>query len=161
MISPDSFEMIESVSREALDKHPVWAHFKSPEDRQTLLGWGVPAECIDREVIRYDYCGSPPLYPVLELDPLPSQRHMVVAVTFESSLGIRCAGYRLEPHAFGIFVGDSEFCLNRSLAQISKQVAVQLASKLGTSVDRLFPLQYACELRDHEGITIQGTLDPF
>ncbi len=161
MITPDSFEMIETVSREALEKHPVWAHFESPEDRQTILGWGVAPEIVDDEVSRYEYCGPPPLYPVLEVDPLPSQRHLIVGVTFESSGGIRCAGYLLEPHAFGIFVGDVEFCLNRNLVQLSEQVAVRLASALDTSADLLFPLRYTSELRNQQGIAIQGTLEQF
>ena len=161
MITPDSFEMIETVSCEALEKHPVWAHFESPEDRETILGWGVAPERVDSEFNRYEYCGPPPLYPVFELDPLPPQQHLVVGVTFESSHGIRCAGYLLEPHAFGVFVGDGEFCLNRNLAQLSKQVALRLASALDTSTDRLFPLRYACEFRNHHGIAIQGRLEAF
>jgi hypothetical protein len=82
-------------------------------------------------------------------------------VTFESSHGIRCAGYLLEPHAFGIFIGDDEFCLNRNLVQLSERVAARLASALDTSADLLFPLQYACGFQSHQGIAIRGTLEPF
>lgn len=161
MITPDSFEMIETVSREALEKHPVWAHFESPEDREIILSWGVTPERLDGEIRRYEFCGPSALYPVLELDPLPSQRHLIVGVTFESSDEIRCAGYLFEPHAFGIFVGDEEFCLNRNLAQLSEQNAARLASALDTRLDRLFPLQYTCEFRNQQGIAIAGKLEPF
>jgi len=161
MITPDSFEMIETASRRALEKHPVWAHFESSEDRRILLDWGVSPERIDGEIARYDYCGSPPLYPVLELDPIPARAHMVVGVTFESDLGIRLPGYLLEPYAFGIFVADTEFCLNRSLVQLSARAAGRLASALDTDAERLFPLRYACELRNHQGAAIEGTLAPF
>ena len=161
MITPDSFEMTESISRTALEKHPVWAHFESPQDRLTILDWGVAPAIVDREISHFEGCGPTPLYPVLELDPLPAQPHLVVGVTFESSLEIRCAGYLIEPHAFGIFVGDDEFCLNRNLVQRSEQTALRLAAALGTRVDLLFPLRYACEIRNHHGATIQGTLEAF
>ena len=161
MITPDSFEMIENISREALEKHPVWAHFESTEDREIILGWGVTPESVDGEISRYEFCGPSALYPVLELDPLPSLRHLVIGVTFETRQGTRCAGYLFEPHAFGIFVGDEEFCLNRNLAQLSERIAARLASALDTRADRLFPLQYTCAFRNHQGIAIEGTLDPF
>jgi hypothetical protein len=161
VITPDSFKMAETVSREALAKHPVWAHYESPEDRNTILGWGVTPESADREIARYKLCGTQPLYPVLELDPLPPQRHLIVAVRFESNLGIQYPGYLLEPHAFGLFVGDREYCLNRSLAGLSERVAVRLADALETACDLLFPLQYTSELRNHEGVEIRGTLERF
>jgi len=161
MITPDSFEMIEIASRAALEQHPVWAHFESPKDRQIILDWGVAPERVDSEITRYEGCGSPPLYPVFELDPLPSRRHLVVGATFESGLGIRCGGYVLEPHAYGIFVGDDEFCLNHNLAQSSKQTAERLATALGTCAELLFPLRYESGIRNHRGITIEGTLEAF
>jgi hypothetical protein len=161
MITPDSFKMIESVSRAALEKHPVWAHFESPQDRQIILDWGVASETVDGEIKRYEYCGPPPLYPVLELDPLPSLPHLVVGVTFESSLETRCSGYLLEPHAYGVFVGDEEFCLNRNLPQPAKEVAERLADALGTSAELLFPLHYASKIRNQQGIAIQGAIEAF
>jgi len=161
MITPDSFEMIESASRTALEKHPVWAHFESQEDRRIILDWGVAPERVDGEIERYAYCGPPPLYPVLELDPLPSRPHLVIGTTFESNLGTRCNGYLLEPHAYGIFVGDDEFCLNRNLARLSKQTAERLATALGTRVELLFPLRYQSGIRNHHGNTIEGTLEVF
>lgn len=159
MISSDSFEMTESVSRAALERHPAWAHFESPDDRETILGWGVAPEIVDRELERYEFCGPQPLYPVLKLDPLPPLAHLIVAVTFESQSGIRCAGYLLEPHAFGLFVGDREFCLNRSLASLSQRVASELAAALDTRPDLLFPLRYESELESHDGSAIRGTLE--
>ena len=85
MITPDSFEMIESASRTALEKHPVWAHFESQEDRRIILDWGVAPERVDGEIERYAYCGPPPLYPVLELDPLNARAMNALGVYAEQS----------------------------------------------------------------------------
>jgi hypothetical protein len=153
--------MIESISRAALERHPAWAHLESPEDRETILGWGVAPGIADREIARFEFCGPQPLYPVLKLYPLPPQRHLLLGVTFSSDSGIRCPGYLLEPHAFGLFVGDREFCLNRHLAGLSKRIAVRLATALGTAPERLFPLRYESALRRHDGSEIRGTLERF
>jgi len=161
VITPDSFEMIETVTRGALEKHPVWAHYETPEDRGTILSWGVAPETADREIGRYELCGPQPLYPVLRLDPLPPQAHLIVAVRFESNLGIWCPGYVLAPHAFGLFVGEREYCLNRSLAGLSERVALRLAAALETDCDLLFPLRYSSELRSHDGAEIRGVLERF
>jgi hypothetical protein len=153
--------MIESISRAALERHPVWAHFEAATDRDTILAWGVDPEIADREIGRYEFCGPQPLYPVLQLEPLPPQSHLIIGVTFESKLGSRCPGYLLEPHAFGIFVEDREFCLNRNLEGLSQRVAVRLASALDTNPDQLFPLRYESELRSHDGDEIRGSVERF
>jgi hypothetical protein len=161
MIEPETFEMIESVSQAALEKHPVWAHFENRDDRTAILDWGVGRDRLDDEIARYDHCGTQPLYPVMQVDPLPPLRHLIVAVTFESGTGQCCAGYMLAPHAYGIFVGDREYCLNRNLAALSARVATRLAEALDTPVDDLFPFQYESRVTDHDGVAIRGTLDRF
>ena len=161
MIEPESFEMIESVSHEALEKHPVWAHFEDPADRTTIAGWGVDPGRLEEEIARYDHCGTQPLYPVLQVDPLPPIRHLIVAATFDSNTDICCAGYLLAPHAFGIFVGDREYCLNRNLAALSARIAASLAEALDARVDDLFPFRYESRLTAHDGNVLRGTLDRF
>lgn len=161
MIASDSFEMIETISRAALEKHPVWTHYDEDEDRETILAWGVSGADLDREIARYEFCGPHPLYPVLKLDPLPAKPHLLLAVTFEGADGTRLPGYVFAPHAFGIFVGDEEFCFNRNLAGFSARAAGRLGAALGLDSDRLFPLRYTSELRAADGSEIADEIAPF
>lgn len=160
MITPENFEMIETISPEALERHPVWACFEATIDRETLLGWGVPAATVDREITRYEFCGHQPLYPVLQLEPLPPQQHLIVRVTFATACGGEIAGYLLEPHAFGIFVNGLEFCFNRNLPSLSGRVAAELETALGTT-QPIFPLRYASDLRLDTGDRIAGDISRF
>jgi hypothetical protein len=161
MHTADTFEMIETITREALARHPVWAHFEQEEDRDVILGWGVRETTVDDEIARYEFCGPQPLFPVLQLDPLPPRPHLIVSVTFESACGASLPGYLLEPHAFGVFAGDREFCFNRNLASIAARAADGLASDLGRDPERLFPLAYASDLRTHTGCAIRGEIAAF
>jgi hypothetical protein len=161
MIDADSFEMIETLTREALEAHPVWTHYEEPRDREAILSWGVPVKALDDEIARYEYCGPQPLYPVLQLDPLPRKEHLIVGTVFEAACGIALPGYVLEPHAFGLFVGDREFCFNRILVGLSARAAGELESALAEEIERLFPLRYASGLRRHDGGAIEGEIERF
>jgi hypothetical protein len=161
MFAADTFEMIETLTRGALEAHPVWTHFEKADDRDTILGWGVPVSLLDEEIARYEYCGPQPLYPVLQLDPLPQREHLIVAAIFDAACGVELPGYVLEPHAFGLFVGDREFCFNRNLAGISARAAAALASELAEEAERLFPLRYATGFRTHDGRAIEGEIERF
>jgi len=161
MIAADTFEMIETLTREALEAHPVWTHYEEPDDRDAILSWGVPVKALDDEIARYEFCGPQPLYPVLQLDPLPRKEHLIVAAVFEAACGITLPGYLLEPHAFGLFVGDREFCFNRNLVGVSARAAAKLGSALAEGPERLFRLRYATGLRRHDGGAIEGEIERF
>ena len=161
MITADTFNMIETLTREALEAHPVWTHYEKPRDRDAILSWGVPVTALDDEIARYEYCGPQPLYPVLQLDPLPPTEHLIVAAVFETAGGIALPGYVLEPHAFGLFVGDQEFCFNRNLVGVSARAAAKLGSALAEEPRSLFPLRYASGLRSHDGRTIEGEIQRY
>jgi len=161
MITPDRFEMIETISADALAKHPVWAHYESAGDREVLLGWGVAPAVADREIDRYAFCGPAPLFPVLALHPIPPLRHLLIGVTFELPAGRRCSGYLLTPHGYGLFVGGREFCLNRTLAGHSARVAAELATAVDSSVEELFPLRYESPLQASGGEAIRGAIERF
>jgi len=161
MIDPDSFEMIERVSRQALERHPAWAPFESADDRERILDWGVDAKHLDDEIARFEFCGPSALYPVLQLDPLPPLRHLIIAVDYESDAGVRCSGYWFEPNAHGLFVGDREFCLNRSLAELSGRVATRFAAALDTTVAELFPLRYRSSFATSGDAQTRGSLERF
>jgi hypothetical protein len=161
MHTADTFEMIEIITRGALERHPVWTHYEQEQDRDVILGWGVREKTLDDEVARYEFCGPQPLFPVLQLDPLPPRPHLIVSVTFESACGTSLAGYLLEPHAFGVFAGDREFCFNRILASLAARAAAGLASALGRRPERLFPLAYSSDLRTPEGRAIRGEIAAF
>jgi hypothetical protein len=153
--------MIETISREALEKHPAWAPYDEEVDRETILAWGVSGEALARELARYEFCGPQPLYPVLRLDPLPAQPHLVIAVSFDAAGGEQLRGYVFAPHAFGVYVGADEFGFNRNLAGLSARAAARLAAALGTDPERLFPLRYASELRAADGSAIAGEISAF
>lgn len=161
MISADSFEMIETLSREALAKHPVWAHFRDPEDRARILAWGVSAATLDAEVARLEYCGTPLLFPVIRTDPLPPIPHLIVAASFECADGTRLPGYLIAPHAFGLYVGDRELCFNRNLAGASARAAAGLGAALGREPEQLFPLRYTSALREADGSRNEGEIPRF
>jgi len=161
VITDDGFEMIETLSREALARHPVWAHFRDPDDRETILGWGVGADALEAQIARYRSCGLQPLYPVLRCDPLPAIPHLVVAVRFDCADGTQLPGYVIAPHAFGIYVGEREFTFNRNLATLSRRVAASLGAALGRDAERLFPLRPVPQLPGVDDARVAGEIPRF
>ncbi|MBW2242260.1 MAG: hypothetical protein JRH01_09755 [Deltaproteobacteria bacterium] len=140
MRTTDDFELIESVSADALVSHPVWSHWAPEVDRERVLAWGVAEEELDRQIELFESCGPVPLYPVLDLADLGDRKDLVVATRFEAADGARLWGYLLEPHAFGIFHLGEEYSFNRNLPAFSEREAERLAAALGTSADMIFPL---------------------
>jgi hypothetical protein len=161
MITADSFEMIETLTREALERHPVWTYYEQSDDRDLILGWGVRGKTIDDEIARYEFCGPQPLYPVLQLDPLPRMPHLIVSVSFRTDCGTSLPGYLLEPHAFGVFIGDREICFNRNLVGRSARAAAELGAALDRDPEHLFPLRYAAGLQTDDGREINGEIERF
>ena len=140
MRTSDDFELIESVSADALAGHPVWSHWAPEVDRERVLAWGVSREALDHQVERFESCGLLPLYPVLDLAELGDRKDLVIAATFEAADGARLWGFILEPHAFGIFHRGEEYSFNRNLSAFSQREAERLATALGTSPGMIFPL---------------------
>jgi hypothetical protein len=161
MITADTFEMIETITRGALERHPVWTPYEAPEDRDTILSWGVPAKILDDEIARYESCGPQPLFPVLQCDPLPRRAHLFVSVSVRTACGIELPGYLLAPNAFGVFVDDQEICFNRHLPSLSERAARSLGSALAERPERLFPLRYASDLRTGDGRAVGGEIERF
>lgn len=154
---PAEFRMIETLSREALAQHPLWAPFRPP-DRARILRWGVDPERLDAELSRYDYCGLDPLFPVPDDEPLDDPKDVFVAVTAVLACGRALPGYLLEPQAFGVFVGEREFTFNRGLPDFSRRAAERLAQALDTAPDAVFPLRYR-SVRDLAGGPLEGAID--
>lgn len=143
MIEPAEFRMVELLTRVDLAAHAVWADFHEERDRTRILSWGVTSERLDAEIERYDYCGRSPLYPVLELDSADALANPSIALVFKTNSGLELPGYRLGTHAFGVFVGDSEFCLNPSLPARARRELEKLSAKLDSPLRDVDPLQYA------------------
>jgi len=161
MLTPATFEMIETVSREALERHPVWTPYDPATDREAVLAAGVAAETLDREFGRYEFCGLQPLRPVFGLDPLPGLRHLIVAARFTDARGETLQGYLLEPHSFGVFADGRDFCFNRTLPGLAARVARSLADALGSEPEAVFPLEFRSGLRREDGSQIAGRIAAF
>jgi hypothetical protein len=161
MLGPDQFEMVETVGRDALRRHPVWSRFDDLRDRPRILAWGVAPELLEREARRFGACGALPLYPVLELEPLPPARDLLVAARFRCADGRELEGFLLEPHAFGVFVGEREFPFNRGLAGPASRTAAALARALSAPLARVFPLAYTTGLRRAGGETLSGRIEVY
>jgi len=142
MIEAAGFRMIELLTRADLEAHPVWADFHDERDRARILSWGVTPERLDAEIERYDYCGRAPLYPVVDLSSAAEVASPTVALRVFLPDGSVLPGYRLGENAFGIFVGDEEYCLNPSLPGRSRGVLARLAEVLGLEAAALGSLRY-------------------
>jgi hypothetical protein len=155
-MKPEDFELIETLDRAALERHPVWKTYR-PGDRAWVLSWGVEPDWLDGELERFGYCGPEPLFPVLEYDPLPERSEIAVAVELRLASGQVLPGYLLEPLAFGVFAGV-EYTFNRGLPRFALRNAERLASELGISRDQVFPIHYRSGVRDHDGRPLEGQI---
>ena len=131
MISAAGFRMIELLSPADLEAHPVWADFHEERDRARILSWGVDPERLAAEIERYDYCGRAPLYPVLDLTAASDVASPSLALRVTLPDGRVLPGYRVAEVAYGVYVGDEEFCLNPSLPARARRELDRLAAALG------------------------------
>jgi hypothetical protein len=159
MLDPKTFRFIEMFTRVDLEEHPVWRHYDESRDRSLILGWGVDANQLGREVAKFQFCGPHPLYPVLQLDPLPDGPGMNIRAQFVGSNDCRLDGYLIDPHAFGVFVSDQEFCFNRNLPSAARRQVMQLAAALGVTGEELFPLSYSADLVRADGSRVEGKIE--
>jgi hypothetical protein len=156
MMDPLDFRMVELLTRADLAAHPVWADFHEERDRTRLLEWGVTNERLDEEIARYDYCGRSPLYPVLALKGAGELANPSVALCFTTKAGLELPGYRLGKQAFGVFVGDSEFCLNPSLPSRALRELEKLAAALTVAVTDVDPISYGPPAAFEEELAAAG-----
>lgn len=155
-MEPDAFEMIETLDREALSRHPVWTPFR-PADRPYILAWGVAPERLDEQIALYAFCGPDPLFPVLDRTGLPARPDLIVAAHFElGTSGLELPGYVLAPHAWGVFTDRCEFVFNRGLPGASRRSAERLAAALAVSVQAVFPMRYRSGLPSPDGARSEG-----
>jgi len=161
MIDCGSFQMIEHLTRADVERHPVWSHYDDSEDRSRILGWGVSAATLDAEIERFQYCGTRSLYPVLELGALPDLDHLIVAADFVTASGTTLLGYRIPPHVFGVFVGEREFCFNRTLVGAAAIAARKLSEALGQAPEALFPLRYSIRVRSRDEQAAAGDIQRY
>jgi hypothetical protein len=131
VIDPAAFRMVELLTREDLEAHPVWADFHEDRDRDRVLAWGVAPERLEAELRRYDYCGRAPLYPVLVLAEASELASPTIAVRVTLADGRTLQGYRVGDAALGVYVGDDEVCLNPSLPGRARAERDRLAALLG------------------------------
>jgi hypothetical protein len=158
MLDSKTFRFVEMFTRSDLEVHPVWRHYDESRDRSLILAWGVGGERLDREVAKFKFCGPHPLYPVLQLDPLPDGSDMNIRVQLVTSNDCRLDGYVIDPHAVGVFAADREFCFNRNLPGAAGRQAAKLAAALGATVEELFPLSYRADFVRADGSAIEGKL---
>jgi hypothetical protein len=161
MIDSASFAMVDTLTRRDAERHPVWSHYDETAHRDLILSWGVSPTQLDAEIERFEYCGTQPLYPVLVLDPLPRLEHPIMVARFVAASGSKLMGYLLEPHAFGLFVGDREFCFNRRLVSAAIIAERKLSLALGEPADGLFPMDYSTGLRAHDGRVLDGRIQRY
>ena len=155
-MKPEDFEMVETLDRAALERHPVWKTYRAG-DRASILAWGVEPSWLDAELERFGYCGPEPLFPVLECDPLPEGSEIVVAAEIRLASGATLPGYLLEPMAFGVFA-DSEYTFNRGLSRHALQTAERLGAEFDVSREEIFPMSYRCVVRGTDGRPLVGEI---
>ena len=156
-MKPESFELIETVDRDALARHPVWKTYRA-SDRPWILAWGVDPSRLDAQLERLAYCGPAPLFPVLEYAPLAEKcDDLVVAAELRLAAGSLLPGYLLEPLAFGVFA-DHEYTFNRSLPDHARQMAERLASELGIAREQVFPMTYRSAVHGPGGGPLTGEI---
>lgn len=161
MHASDDFELIESVTADALARHPVWSHWNPEVDRERVLAWGVAPEALDHQLEKFKACGLVPLYPVADFAALSDRKGLTIAARFETADGARLSGYVLEPHAFGIFHRGEEYSFNRSLPAYARRESERLADALGASPDTLFPLFFRLDVSLPAGEGHQGEIARF
>ena len=161
MHGPEKFEMRDVVGREALEEHPVWAPYTGAEDREMILSWGVTAERLDEQIDCFEYCGTDPMFPVLEFESLPRIGGMVVAATFEVTGGRELFGYLIGASALGIYTNGREFSFNRNLPEAGAFSARWLGEVLEMESLELFPIRYRTGFRGADGREIEGAFEPF
>ena len=158
MIDARDFRMVELLTHADLEAHPLWADFHEERDRTRILGWGVAVERLDREIERYDYCGRSPLYPVIDLAAADDVASPSVALEFVLPDGRTLPGYVVAQQAFGLFVGDEEYCINPSLPSRATQELARLAEALSLDAADLAALAYASPFELGARGRIEGVL---
>ena len=159
MIGPAEFRMIELLTRADLEAHPLWADFHDERDRARILSWGVATERLDAEIERYDYCGHAPLYPVLDLVSAAEVASLTVGLRISLPDGSVLPGYRLGENAFGVYVGDEEYCLNPSLPGRARAELERLAAALSREPSALVSLRYESVSELGDQARIEGVLE--
>ena len=142
MIGPAEFRMIELLTLEDLEAHPVWADFHEGADRTRILSWGVAPHRLNAEIERYHYCGRAPLYPVLDLAAALEVASPSVGLRITFPGGQSLPGYRVGDAAFCVYLGDDEYCLNPSLPARARAELERLAAALGCEPGTLACLHY-------------------
>jgi len=160
VIDAARFRMIELMSLEDLLDHPVWADFQSDRDRARILSWGVSEAHLEDAIARYDYCGRAPLYPVLDLGSTAEFPNPTIALRVALPDGAFATGYRIGDLAFGVYLGNEEYCLNPQLPSRSRAEFERLARALGCESAELGPLRYESVADLGAQGRVQGVYEP-
>lgn len=161
MIGPSDFALREVVDAEAIALHPVWAPYGDAGDRELILSWGVEADRLDRELVRYDDCGPSMHFPVLALQPLPRKAGVIVAARFVGADGRSLEGWVMPPHAFGLFADGHDISFNRTLPGMAAAQLRRLGDLLGSTAEPLFPIRYESGLEQVDAGAIRGEIARF
>ena len=159
MIEPADFRMIELLTHEDLEAHPVWADFYDERDRARVLSWGVPRARLEAEIAHYDYCGRAPLYPVLDLAVALEVASPSIGLRITFPNGTSLPGYRVGDSAFGVYLGGEEYCLNPSLPGRARRELERLAAALGLDASGLTRLRYESVAELGAAGRIEGVLE--
>jgi len=142
MIDAAGFRMVELITREDLVDHPVWADFGGDEDRDRILTWGVSAGALDDAIAHYDYCGRPPLYPVLDPTSAAQIAHLTLALRVTLPGGAVELGYQVGGLVLGVYRDGEEYCLNPTLPKRLRAERDRLAAAVGCEASALAALPY-------------------
>ena len=156
MLDATGFEMAEVVGESELEAHPVWAPFERPEDAELIESWGVASDRIEGERTRLERCGTQPMFPVLQTNPLPSLGGLVLAARSVCSGGTELSGYVIGKDTFGLFVHGKECCFNRLLPEAAAREIARACDALGLTPADVFPLRYETGLVDADGRELAG-----
>ena len=142
MINAAGFRMVELITREDLVDHPVWADFGGDDDRARILAWGVSADVLDAAIAHYDYCGRPPLYPVLDPTSTAQIAHVTLALRVTLPGGGAELGYQVGGLVLGVYRDGEEYCFNPTLPKRLRAERDRLAAAVGCEAGDLAALPY-------------------
>ena len=157
---PDRFMIVQELTEECFDYHPVWSEYYDFDEREEITSWGIDRDWLDaklQELPEHPH----PCYTVLDTDPLPDRMRLFIKAGFKTPIGRVLAGWVMNEDAgvVGIYVAEKEFIFNASpfLARNMQRLAHTLKEVLVDTSDPIFPLQYTTYFTNIDGQSICGT----
>lgn len=157
---PDRFRIVQELTEECFDYHPVWSEYYDFDEREEITSWGIDRDWLDaklQELPEHPH----PCYTVLDTDPLPDRMRLFIKAGFKTPTGNVLTGWVMNENVvvIGIYVAGKEFVFNASpfLARDMQQLAYTLMEALGDTSAPVFPIQYTTDFTSSDGQPICGT----